>query len=239
MTRRSPPPRRLFACSGRRGTPWGSWRRSWRLSRRRSNSAAARPQRSCSALSTTSGRAKTRQSLRAQRRRLGARIAATAGEHDKAEQGFKRAVGAFRELAMPFWLAVTLLEYGEWLATVARAAEASRCSPRRARSSSVSGRSRGSSAPTGLGRRPRSPRARRVTSPTRRRRSRRRRPGTHTVRARSGARRRGARRRSTSAMRVAPAAQPRASDRGAIDVSSSEAVAVFVWTCSATTAKRA
>ena len=64
------------------------------------------------------------QSLRAQRRRLGARIAGGRGEHEKAEQEHKRAVGAFRELAMPFWLAVTLLEYGEWLATVARAAEA-------------------------------------------------------------------------------------------------------------------
>ncbi|MGZ8694653.1 MAG: hypothetical protein ACXWYS_04365 [Gaiellaceae bacterium] len=64
------------------------------------------------------------QSLRAQRRRLGARIASGRGEHEKAEQEHKRAVGAFRELAMPFWLAVTLLEYGESLATVARAAEA-------------------------------------------------------------------------------------------------------------------
>jgi class 3 adenylate cyclase/tetratricopeptide (TPR) repeat protein len=64
------------------------------------------------------------QSLQAQRRRLGARMAAEGGQHDRAEQDFKRAVGAFRELAVPFWLAVTLLEYGEWMATMGRAGEA-------------------------------------------------------------------------------------------------------------------
>jgi tetratricopeptide (TPR) repeat protein len=63
------------------------------------------------------------QSLQAQRRRLGARIAAEGAQHDRAEQEFKRAVGAFRELAMPFWLAVTLLEYGEWMAGQGRAVE--------------------------------------------------------------------------------------------------------------------
>jgi class 3 adenylate cyclase/tetratricopeptide (TPR) repeat protein len=64
------------------------------------------------------------QSLHAQRRRLGARIAAKSGESDKAEQGFKLAAGAFRELAVPFWLAVTLLEQGEWLVGEARGDEA-------------------------------------------------------------------------------------------------------------------
>jgi tetratricopeptide (TPR) repeat protein len=64
------------------------------------------------------------QLLHAQRRRLGARIAAGRGEREKAEQGFKRGAGAFRELAVPFWLGITLLEHGEWLVGEARAAEA-------------------------------------------------------------------------------------------------------------------
>jgi tetratricopeptide (TPR) repeat protein len=40
------------------------------------------------------------------------------------DAGFSAAVAAFRELSMPFWLAVTLLEQGEWLAARARASEA-------------------------------------------------------------------------------------------------------------------
>jgi tetratricopeptide (TPR) repeat protein len=64
------------------------------------------------------------QSLHAQRRRLGARIAAGRGDREKAEHGFKRAAGAFREIAVPFWLGVTLLEYGEWLAGEGRATDA-------------------------------------------------------------------------------------------------------------------
>jgi tetratricopeptide (TPR) repeat protein len=64
------------------------------------------------------------QSLHAQRWRLGARIAAGRGDRDRAEQGFKRAAGGFRELAVPFWLGVTLLEYGEWLCGEGGAAEA-------------------------------------------------------------------------------------------------------------------
>jgi predicted ATPase/class 3 adenylate cyclase len=64
------------------------------------------------------------QSLDAQRRRLGARLAVRLGEADKAEAGFKRAAAAFRELAVPFWLGVTLLEHGEWLVAEGRADEA-------------------------------------------------------------------------------------------------------------------
>jgi class 3 adenylate cyclase/tetratricopeptide (TPR) repeat protein len=64
------------------------------------------------------------QSLRAHRWRLGARIAAGHEEREKTEQGFKRAAGAFRELALPFWLAVALTEHGEWLVGAGRAAEA-------------------------------------------------------------------------------------------------------------------
>ncbi len=36
-------------------------------------------------------------------------------EADRVERGFKAAVGMFRELDTPFWLAVTMLEYAEWL----------------------------------------------------------------------------------------------------------------------------
>jgi hypothetical protein len=32
------------------------------------------------------------------------------------EAGFKTAAGMLRELGVPFWLAVGLLEHGEWLA---------------------------------------------------------------------------------------------------------------------------
>jgi len=31
------------------------------------------------------------------------------------ERQFKAAVGLFREMAVPFWMAVALLEYAEWL----------------------------------------------------------------------------------------------------------------------------
>ncbi|MGA3214121.1 MAG: adenylate/guanylate cyclase domain-containing protein [Acidimicrobiales bacterium] len=40
------------------------------------------------------------------------------------DAGFSSAVAAFRELSMPFWVAVTLLEQGEWLLARARASEA-------------------------------------------------------------------------------------------------------------------
>jgi len=40
------------------------------------------------------------------------------------EAPFKRAAGSFRELGMPFWLAVTLLQHGEWLVAQGRAEEA-------------------------------------------------------------------------------------------------------------------
>ncbi len=36
-------------------------------------------------------------------------------EHDEVEQRLKSAAATFRELGLPFWLAVTLLEHGEWL----------------------------------------------------------------------------------------------------------------------------
>ena len=40
------------------------------------------------------------------------------------EAGFKTAAGSFREYNFPFWLAVTELEHGEWLAGQGRADEA-------------------------------------------------------------------------------------------------------------------
>jgi hypothetical protein len=40
------------------------------------------------------------------------------------EAGFKRAAGMLRELETPFWMAVTLLEHGEWLVRQERAEDA-------------------------------------------------------------------------------------------------------------------
>ena len=37
---------------------------------------------------------------------------------------FKGAIGLFREMAIPFWMAVTLLEYAEWLTGQGRGDEA-------------------------------------------------------------------------------------------------------------------
>ncbi|HEX5936412.1 MAG TPA: adenylate/guanylate cyclase domain-containing protein [Actinomycetota bacterium] len=46
-----------------------------------------------------------------------ARFEARSSRHaeDEVERLFKSSVGAFREIGFPFWMAVTLLEYGEWL----------------------------------------------------------------------------------------------------------------------------
>jgi hypothetical protein len=61
------------------------------------------------------------QFLRAQAARFRARLA-----HDAAdiERHFKGAAGLLRELVVPFYLAVTLLEHGEWLVGQDRAEEA-------------------------------------------------------------------------------------------------------------------
>jgi class 3 adenylate cyclase/tetratricopeptide (TPR) repeat protein len=63
-------------------------------------------------------------SLRAQEARFGARIAAMRDDVALVEPGFKSATGMFRELSMPFWMAVTMLEHGEWLSAQGRSAEA-------------------------------------------------------------------------------------------------------------------
>jgi class 3 adenylate cyclase/tetratricopeptide (TPR) repeat protein len=62
--------------------------------------------------------------LRAHAGRFRARLAADSGEIRKAEDGFVAAAATFREFGMPFWLAVTLTEHGEWLVGEGRASEA-------------------------------------------------------------------------------------------------------------------
>jgi class 3 adenylate cyclase/tetratricopeptide (TPR) repeat protein len=63
-------------------------------------------------------------SLRAHAARFRARLAADDGERGKAQRGFATAASIFREYGMPFYLAVTLTEHGEWLAGEDRAEEA-------------------------------------------------------------------------------------------------------------------
>jgi class 3 adenylate cyclase/tetratricopeptide (TPR) repeat protein len=63
-------------------------------------------------------------SLRAHAARFRARLAGQDGEMHKAERAFAAAAATFREYGMPFWLAVTLTEHGEWLSELGRATEA-------------------------------------------------------------------------------------------------------------------
>jgi tetratricopeptide (TPR) repeat protein len=62
--------------------------------------------------------------LDAQSRRLNAKVADLRGDEAQVEAGFKRAAGMLRELETPFWMAVTLLEHGEWLVRQERAEDA-------------------------------------------------------------------------------------------------------------------
>jgi tetratricopeptide (TPR) repeat protein len=62
--------------------------------------------------------------LRGHFERFHARMAAAEGAQDRVDPAFKAAAGMFRELETPFWLAVTLIEHGEWLARQRRSAEA-------------------------------------------------------------------------------------------------------------------
>ena len=62
--------------------------------------------------------------LRAQLSRFAARDAAWRGESEAADNAFRKAASAFRELGMPFYTAVAELEYGEWLVTEGRVEEA-------------------------------------------------------------------------------------------------------------------
>jgi class 3 adenylate cyclase/tetratricopeptide (TPR) repeat protein len=62
--------------------------------------------------------------LQAQGARFGGRLSARRGENDQVESALIAAESLFREMEMPFWLAVTLLEHGEWLVREARGQEA-------------------------------------------------------------------------------------------------------------------
>jgi ATP/maltotriose-dependent transcriptional regulator MalT len=64
------------------------------------------------------------QFLQAQAARFRAAVAGRRGDPEEAERLFKRAAGRFRELSVPFYLAVTELEHGEWLAAQGRTADA-------------------------------------------------------------------------------------------------------------------
>jgi tetratricopeptide (TPR) repeat protein len=64
------------------------------------------------------------QFLSAHESRFRAHLAARRGDDDETERLFKGGAGLFQELAVPFHLAVTQLEYGEWLAAEGRAEEA-------------------------------------------------------------------------------------------------------------------
>jgi class 3 adenylate cyclase/tetratricopeptide (TPR) repeat protein len=63
-------------------------------------------------------------SLRAHAARYRARFAAQDGDAAKAKRRFAAAAAVFREYGMPYWLAVTLTEHGEWLVDEGRASDA-------------------------------------------------------------------------------------------------------------------
>jgi class 3 adenylate cyclase/tetratricopeptide (TPR) repeat protein len=60
------------------------------------------------------------QFLRAQASRFRGRLAALRQDVEEAERGFKGAAGLFREIAVPFYLAVVELEHAEWLSEQGR-----------------------------------------------------------------------------------------------------------------------
>ncbi|HZD16904.1 MAG TPA: tetratricopeptide repeat protein, partial [Actinomycetota bacterium] len=62
--------------------------------------------------------------LQAQGARFVARLAALRGEHDRVEPGFQAAISSFRELSMPFHVAMAQLELAEWLRSRGRAEDA-------------------------------------------------------------------------------------------------------------------
>ena len=64
------------------------------------------------------------QFLQAHSLRFRARLGDLRGETDEVDRRFKSAVALFREIAVPFYLAVTELEHGEWLAGAGRGEEA-------------------------------------------------------------------------------------------------------------------
>jgi hypothetical protein len=62
--------------------------------------------------------------LEAHASRLSARLSTLRRDGGDVASGFKGAVGLFREIGVPFWMAVTLLEYAEWLTGEGRADDA-------------------------------------------------------------------------------------------------------------------
>jgi len=62
--------------------------------------------------------------LRANGSRLRALLDVARGEQGQVEPAFEAAAGTFREAGIAFWLAVTLLQHGEWLVGQGRAEEA-------------------------------------------------------------------------------------------------------------------
>jgi class 3 adenylate cyclase/tetratricopeptide (TPR) repeat protein len=56
--------------------------------------------------------------------RTKARLAAARGNVDGVEDPFRRAAATFREIGVPYWLAATLTEHGEWLSAQERDEEA-------------------------------------------------------------------------------------------------------------------
>jgi hypothetical protein len=63
--------------------------------------------------------------LEAHAERFRARLAAARGDVAEAERGFKGGSALLREIGARFWLAVALLEHGEWLVQAGRTDEAS------------------------------------------------------------------------------------------------------------------
>jgi ATP/maltotriose-dependent transcriptional regulator MalT len=63
--------------------------------------------------------------LRAQAGRVRARLSAARGDPAAVEPAFAEAHGICREVGLPFWLAIGLLEHAEWLRSEGRAEEAS------------------------------------------------------------------------------------------------------------------
>jgi tetratricopeptide (TPR) repeat protein len=62
--------------------------------------------------------------LEAQATRFAARLATIRGESSSVDNDFKRSAALLREIGARFWLAVVLLEHGEWLAEARRGEEA-------------------------------------------------------------------------------------------------------------------
>ena len=59
--------------------------------------------------------------VQAQSARFAAKLGALQPSGAGVEAGFKAAEEKFRQLGVPFWLAVTLLEHGEWFSADGRA----------------------------------------------------------------------------------------------------------------------